>query len=167
MGGNITVECWIKPENIDDDWSGFVTKNNNKGSGEGVFWLGQHSTAGVVRFGIYLTGSDATETYLDTDGAVLSNNSWYHVAATYDGNYQKIYINGSLVKTSADRNAVLPSGTSEYRIGLSTATYFDGIIDEVRIWNAARSAGEIASNMERELVGNESDLVAYYKMSNG
>ena len=137
------------------------------GSGEGVFWLGQHSTAGVVRFGIYLTGSDSTETYLDTDGAVLSNNSWYHVAATYDGNYQKIYINGSLVKTSADRNAVLPSGTSEYRIGLSTANYFDGIIDEVRIWNAARSADEIAANMERELVGNESNLVAYYKMSNG
>jgi len=167
LGGSITVECWIKPENIDVNWSGFVCKNNKKADGEGVFWLGQHSTAGVVRFGIYLTGSNATETALDTDGAVLSNDSWYHVAATYDGNYQKIYINGSLVKTSADRNTVLPSGTSEYRIGLSTASYFNGIIDEVRIWNTARTADEIADNMERELVGNESDLVAYYKMSNG
>ena len=167
LGGSITVECWIKPENIDVNWSGFVCKNNKMADGEGVFWLGQHSTAGVVRFGIYLTGSNATETALDTDGAVLSNDSWYHVAATYDGNYQKIYINGSLVKTSADRNTVLPSGTSEYRIGLSTASYFNGIIDEVRIWNTARTADEIADNMERELVGNESDLVAYYKMSNG
>ena len=76
LGGSITVECWIKPENIDVNWSGFVCKNNKKADGEGVFWLGQHSTAGVVRFGIYLTGSNATETALDTDGAVLSNDSW-------------------------------------------------------------------------------------------
>ena len=165
LGGSISVECWVKPAQIATDWVGFVCKNEDKDSGEGVFWLGQHSTDGKVRFGVYLNGT--SESYIDTDGAVISNGSWYHVAATYDGNYQKIYINGTLVKTSSDLNTVLPSGTSNYYIGLSTAAYFSGRIDEVRIWNDVRTAAEIADNKDDELVGNESGLVAYYKMSDG
>jgi len=165
LGGSISVECWVKPAQIATDWVGFVCKNEDKDSGEGVFWLGQHSTDGKVRFGVYLNGT--SESYIDTDGAVISNGSWYHVAATYDGNYQKIYINGTLVKTSSDLNTVLPSGTSNYYIGLSTAAYFSGRIDEVRIWNDVRTAAEIGNNKDDELVGNESGLVAYYKMSDG
>ena len=165
LGGSISVECWVKPAQIATDWVGFVCKNEDKDSGEGVFWLGQHSTDGKVRFGVYLNGT--SESYIDTDGAVISNGSWYHVAATYDGNYQKIYINGTLVKTSSDLNTVLPSGTSNYYIGLSTEAYFAGRIDEVRIWNDVRTAAEIADNKDDELVGNESGLVAYYKMSDG
>ena len=165
LGGSISVECWVKPAQIATDWVGFVCKNEDKDSGEGVFWLGQHSTDGKVRFGVYLNGT--SESYIDTDGAVISNGSWYHVAATYDGNYQKIYINGTLVKTSSDLNTVLPSGTSNYYIGLSTEAYFSGRIDEVRIWNDVRTAAEIADNKDDELVGNESGLVAYYKMSDG
>ena len=165
LGGSISVECWLKPAQIATDWVGFVCKNEDKDSGEGVFWLGQHSTDGKVRFGVYLNGT--SESYIDTDGAVISNGSWYHVAATYDGNYQKIYINGTLVKTSSDLNTVLPSGTSNYYIGLSTEAYFSGRIDEVRIWNDVRTAAEIADNKDDELVGNESGLVAYYKMSDG
>ena len=165
LGGSISVECWVKPAQIATDWVGFVCKNEDKASGEGVFWLGQHSTDGKVRFGVYLNGT--SESYIDTDGAVISNGSWYHVAATYDGNYQKIYINGTLVKTSSDLDTVLPSGTSNYYIGLSTEAYFSGRIDEVRIWNDVRTAAEIADNKDDELVGNESGLVAYYKMSDG
>ena len=165
LGGSISVECWVKPAQIATDWVGFVCKNEDKDSGEGVFWLGQHSTDGKVRFGVYLNGT--SESYIDTDGAVISNGSWYHVAATYDGNYQKIYINGTLVKTSSDLKTVLPSGTSNYYIGLSTEAYFSGRIDEVRIWNDVRTAAEIADNMDDELAGNESGLVAYYKMSDG
>ena len=165
LGGSISVECWVKPAQIATDWVGFVCKNEDKASGEGVFWLGQHSTDGKVRFGVYLNGT--SESYIDTDGAVISNGSWYHVAATYDGNYQKIYINGTMVKTSSDLATVLPSGTSNYYIGLSTAAYFAGRIDEVRIWNDVRTAAEIADNKDDELAGNESGLVAYYKMSDG
>ena len=82
---------------------------------------------------------------LDTDGAVIANGTWYHVAASYDGNYQKIYINGTLVKTSSDLNTVLSSGTSNYWIGLSTAQYFRGLIDEVAIWNDALTSSEITA----------------------
>jgi len=44
--------------------------------------------------------------------------------------------------------------------------YFDGLIDELRIWNDIRTEAEIQENYNKELVGNESGLVAYYKFNN-
>jgi Concanavalin A-like lectin/glucanases superfamily len=113
LGGSITVEAWIYPTDVSSDWAGIAGKHNI--SNERVFWLGQHSTDGVLRFGIYLNGD--TETALDTDTAVITNNRWYHIAATYDGHYQKIFVDGELVKSSVDHNTTLPTGTSNYFIG--------------------------------------------------
>jgi len=175
LGGNFTVSCWIKPATIATNWAGFVCKNEDKASGEGVFWLGQHSTNGKVRFGVYLNGTN--ESALDTDGAVISNGSRYHVAATYDGHYQKIYIDGTLVKTSSDLNTAQPSGTSNYYIGLSTAAYFNGSIDEAAIWDEALTAVEVLglynNGTPLNAISNSgdysssSDLTSYWKFNEG
>ena len=45
--------------------------------------------------------------------------------------------------------------------------YYVGDLDEVRIWNVARSAGQIQSNFDRSLVGNEPGLVAYWRFDEG
>jgi len=163
LGGSFTVSCWVKPGSIATDWAGFVSKNVT--SGQKVFWLGQHLSGGYIRFGVYLDGN--TETSLDTDSAVIANGNWYHIAASYDGNYQKIYVNGVLVKTSTDLNTAQQAGTSNYWIGKSTGAYFNGKIDEVRIWDDVRTQAEIKSNMYTELSGSESNLVAYYNMNAG
>jgi hypothetical protein len=44
---------------------------------------------------------------------------------------------------------------------------FRGEIDEVQIWNVARSTAEVQADMRRTLVGDEAGLAAYYRMSNG
>ena len=44
---------------------------------------------------------------------------------------------------------------------------FQGQIDDLQIWNDARTQAEIIENMHKELTGNETGLRAYYKMSNG
>ncbi len=169
LGGSFSVECWVKPSQIATNWAGFVCKNEDKSSGEGVFWLGQHSTDGFVRFGIYLNGTN--ENILDTDAAVIANGSWFHVAATYDGNYQKIYINGSLVKTSSNLNSVLPSGTSNYFMGRSTAAtgYYSGKIDEIRIWDDVRTAQEIMDNYKQHISDpyTDSNLKLYLRLDSG
>lgn len=139
LGGSFTVSCWVKPSSIATDWTGFVSKNDT--SGEKVFWLGQHSSDGYIRFGVYLDGD--TETSLDTDSAVIANGNWYHIAASYDGNYQKIYVNGVLVKTSSDLNTLQQAGTSNYWIGKSTSAFFNGFIDDARIYSYARTADQI------------------------
>jgi hypothetical protein len=76
----------------------------------------------------------------------LPLNTWTHVAATYDGKELRLYINGSAVLTAVTGPIVQSS--RELRIGgnLVWGEYFDGLIDEVRIYNRALTAQEIQAD---------------------
>jgi hypothetical protein len=88
---------------------------------------------------------------------VIQSNVWYHAAATYDGSTWRLYLNGVL-----DGQAVVnqtPRYDSIQHAGLATAMtsagvtagFFDGVIDEARVWNSARSESTILANMFNEL----------------
>lgn len=95
------------------------------------------------------------------------NNVWYHVAATYDGSSIKLYINGCLVADSTHSGTIVTNdfiaavGT---RSGSPLTDHYRGLVDEVRIWNVARTQSQIANNMNN-LVNptTEPGLLAYYK----
>ena len=60
------------------------------------------------------------------------------------------------------------SNSDPIRLGSDySSRYFDGRIDEVRIWNIARNQEEIVSSMDSSLTGQESGLVAYYNFDEG
>ena len=91
----------------------------------------------AVYFGLTLDGS---WTYFATTDTVPLN-TWTHLAATYDGSNMKIYING---QERASKSASGTIGTSGNPLFIGTRTpvpseVFDGIIDEVRISNIART----------------------------
>ncbi len=96
-------------------------------------------------------------------------NTWYHIAATYDGTTRSIYINGALIGSDTPpTNSHNITNISNVTIGrTSNSEYFKGNIDEVRIWNVARTAGEINNSKNLELVGNETGLVSYYNFNQG
>ena len=98
-------------------------------------------------------------------------NTWYHAAATYDGSIIKYYINGCLI------NSIPASGnlvTNDFLTGIgmqsqnpiATTENFKGNIDEVRIWNVARTEQEIQLNMNFLLLTTQPGLLAYYKFNN-
>ena len=69
-------------------------------------------------------------------------------------------LSGSALNVSANNNPI--------RIGSDYGSrYFDGRIDEVRIWNIAREQADIAADMNSTLSGNENGLVAYYHFNEG
>jgi len=74
---------------------------------------------------------------------------WVHVAATYDGSYVTIYINGiadiSEPRTGPIHNGYNPSSTSSvlYISYIDYSRYFEGYIDEVKIYSCALTADEI------------------------
>ena len=77
-----------------------------------------------------------------------------------------LYVNGVLLADSSTR----PIGyyLTQQRLETSGNTTYYGTVDEIRLWNDARTATEIADNMELgSSMSDEDDLIAYYKMSNG
>ncbi|MDB9436912.1 LamG domain-containing protein, partial [Dolichospermum lemmermannii CS-548] len=97
---------------------------------------------------------------------------WVHLAGVYDGTNWILYRNGIEVsKTSNTTGAV--SVSNNWAIGAKGTTsngserFFNGQIDEVRIWNTNRTREEILNNQNQTLNGNETGLVAYYRANEG
>jgi PKD repeat protein len=90
-------------------------------------------------------------------GPTLPVNTWSHVASTYDGSTQKLYVNGALVGSSRQTGSIDVS-TGKLRIGGNSiwGYYFAGYIDEVRIYNRALSAAEIGADSNAAGTGSSS-----------
>ena len=96
---------------------------------------------------------------------------WTHCAVTCDGDEVRLYVDG-LLETSAVRTAssrITPSASSELAIlsytTLSSASpTIKGRASEVRVWNRALGASEIASNRCNRLTGHENGLVSYWPL---
>lgn len=108
---------------------------------------------------------------LDTDNNTLTTGQWYHIAATYDGAEQKIYVNGQLVKQQ-NMSSSIASTSNILAIGnwsLGTQRGFNGVIDEVRIWDVARTPAEINEYKDKEIPASEqtANLKVYYRLNQG
>ena len=83
---------------------------------------------------------------ITTPTGALQLNTWYKLIYTYDGSQAKRYIGGKLVSTVTEGAAFTPN-TSPLRIGKTGRTdypyFFNGIIDEIRIYNTALTASQV------------------------
>jgi hypothetical protein len=82
-------------------------------------------------------------------------NEWHHIAATYDGKVFKCYIDGELAEEWAYAGT-MPKNTAALTIGMRSrgGTFFNGMIDDVAIYDRALSLDEILSIMEGHLKEN-------------
>lgn len=102
----------------------------------------------------------------------ISNGVWYHAAATYDGTKWQLFLNGSL---EAELTVSRPSrGDSIQHAALGSALnstgvaagFFAGVLDEVRIWDYARTAADIAANKDAEIL-NAAGLLGRWGLNEG
>ncbi len=77
----------------------------------------------------------------------LAANTWYHLAATYDGETLRTYTNGNPFTTNTGPSGPPNTGTA-LRIGSNGTQFFQGTIDDVRIYNRALAPNEIPQNMQ-------------------
>jgi hypothetical protein len=147
-GGSYTKEAWV-----------YATATNSSrniiSSQNAPFWI-SNNILKAGQAGIYDYVYDPTPFPL---------NRWMHVAVTYDAatKTMKLYKNGIVVAT----NTNVPAYTAETMfIGshAGTGSYFEGRIDEVKIWNVARTAAEIKEGMFG-VPANSAGLRVYYKMN--
>src|SRR5690606_14555216 len=103
-------------------------------------------------------------------GIPIPPSEWSHIAVTKSGTSIQIYINGVPVTTNASGQTdyqTASQSTGPLQIGNFGTNIFKGEIDEVRIWNTARTAGQIAANWLGTVNPADGDLVAYYRFDQG
>jgi carboxyl-terminal processing protease len=102
---------------------------------------------------------------------LIQPGEWHHVAATYDGTNSSIFLDGALVRTDL-RNGQMEIDDSALVIGkgdpnYSKGEYFDGALDDIRIWRVTRTPAEIKADSQKRLSGKESGLVASWDFDDG
>jgi hypothetical protein len=138
----MTLEAWVYPTVQPSSWRAIITKERPSGV---VYYLHAGSDS-TNRPATGLVVGSAEQTLYG--GTRLAANTWVHLAATYDGANQRLYVNGVQVSTRVQTGSILTS-TGALRIGGNSVfgEYFNGRIDEVRIYNRALTQAEIASDM--------------------
>jgi len=158
-----TVEAWIKLESYGD--SAIISRRNASTEG---FEFGLTSDGRLLNQGMRIAANNRTTTTYQS----IPLGRWVHVAATMNNsaNTHTMYIDGTSVPFSTATNGTITAivqGTQPLTIGNrpAGAVYFDGKIADVRIWSVVRTATEIRDNMNQQLTGSETNLVAYYKLN--
>lgn len=159
ISGNFTVEGWVYARSF-NSFSRLIDFANGPNNGNVYLALTAAATGNPVA-GVFTNSGLPTLTATNT----LPLGQWAHLALTLNGTNGTIYINGNIAGTGILNVAPNISRGSNYigRSNYSPDGYANAAFQEIRIWNVARSQGDIISTMTRQLRGNESGLVAYWR----
>ena len=155
LGTAFTIEAWVFSSQSDAGFHGFLGNQSgvNPDRAPGM-WVFQNTR---IHFGF---GNGTSWQSANTPVGSITENEWNHIAMTYSGTNLRIYVNGILVGTRAGTTGT-PVDPVKW-IG-KIDNNFRGKIDEVRIWDDTRTQAEIRDNMCQKLLGNEANLVSYYR----
>ena len=169
--GSFTTEVWIK-ENTGVSTCADVIGQGPLGSATGRFLIRIDGTASTRQIGIFQK-NDSTDTSTAIAGAYVSQNAWHHIAVAFSsGTGYSVFLDGSLIGTIANASTTNQAGA--FWIGRnyhSAGCYFDGNIDEAKVWTTPRTQDQIKSDMH--VYGSDntttfnSNLRAYYDMNEG
>lgn len=152
--GNFTIEAWVKTNATNRTI--FETANAGLTRRKELIIDGSGTLVGKV------TGSNGTATMT---GSVINDNEWHHVALVYSSGSSSLYVDGANTSTSNVDAGNTDTGTPLF-LGRNAAggSFFLGQIDELRIWNTARTESNIRSKMCSKLDFDNADLVAYFQL---
>jgi hypothetical protein len=131
----MTLEAWVMPSRLTGIWRDVIYKGMDN------YYLEAESTSAKPAIKGTLSGP--------LYGTVaLTTKTWTHMAGTYDGATLRLYVNGAQVNSQTQTGPIAVS-TNPLQIGGDTfyGQYFQGTIDEIRVYNRALSAAEIQSDM--------------------
>ena len=168
---NFTIEFWMKADFNNNTSSPRVNffainpaaPNDNKFS----IIMGNSGSSQTGQLSIYEAGG--SNNYL-TSTAVIGDNKCHHVAYVRTGNTGEAFMDGVSIGTLAVGTAL----SSNYRISLgqewdnlSPSDFYTGELDELRVWDVARTQSQIKANMHSKLTGSETGLIGYYNFNQG
>lgn len=163
---DFTGEAWVKLESYGTAQAIISRYNGTSG------WQLYLTAEGQVVL-IGYNGGAGNNSYT-ISSQIVPLDTWVHVAAVLDMSTfttagSPIYINGvsvpvTVVRGGTNPTALIQAGNLQVGAGNSTL-FFDGKLADVRLWSTARTAAQIRDNMNQQLVGSETNLVAYFKLN--
>lgn len=171
---DLTLEIWVKLNSLpaSNDTVGLINKYTGGSNRSYLFRL--YNNAGTQQ--LYFSNSSDGSSIVTSASVTWSPSTaiWHHIALVYDASTGSatFYVDGSqqgITQTGLATsifNSSAPLDIGCLKNSSDTAfKFFNGSIAEVRIWNVARTAAEIASDYNQTLSGNENGLVSYWKLN--
>ncbi len=169
--GPFTIEAWIHPygwgENISMGMGSILDKNYIELSLYDHGGLNSHSLV------FYFRDSGGAGGFINTPENSITLDQWQHIAVSYDAiNEVNIYINGvsqELTSTTAIDGPIQDNSDIDLIVGNSIegSHTFDGVIDELRIWDTVRSGHLINVCMNNYVDGGSDNLILNWRMDEG
>lgn len=157
--GDQTIEMWLKPAN-------FSTRRNPYAKAYGGEGTITQEPSGILNYYYGTSGLNGGSYQGFGSIGTLALNQWNHIAIVRNLSAATRtltwYINGTQTSTGNANYAAATAGTLEALIGQGYAGRYAGNIDEVRVWNIARSSTDIQNNMNIS-ISPQAGLVVYYK----
>ncbi|MDO8302539.1 MAG: LamG-like jellyroll fold domain-containing protein [Sedimentisphaerales bacterium] len=163
--GDMTLSAWVKLDTLPLVGETLVSKGTDYYY---EYNLGVQPD-GRVNFAIWRpTGSHFVAPF----GGIITVGQWHNIAGVYKkGMYAKLYLDGILVAQVNTFNPPIANGPGKLCFGKtdnpSTPWLFKGAIDEIQLWNCAKTDAEIQANLHEPLQGDEPNLVAYWSFNEG
>ncbi len=162
-----TVEAWIRTD--------ANANPSNNGSQKIIVDMG--ATGIGTRYTMCLLWGNSIRVEIGGGGVsatqAINDSAWHHVVAVYNSaalTKHRLYIDGAQVATG-NISTTLNTSSGPILIGkrVDNVNYFDGDIDEVRIWKKALTTAEIQANYQQELcnIASKTDLKHYYTFNHG
>jgi hypothetical protein len=171
----LTFELWFRPNSMSSRQNLLTKWGNSSSAQEYRLFI----VSGTIRLDLMDRNGQAM-VWVNTTGNLASlAGGWHHLAVTYDGrggataaNGVTIYVDGVAVPVNRVNNAAyvaMNNTAALLQIGREApaSRHYNGGLDEIRLWNVARTPAEIQANMNSELVGTEAGLRTYWKLNDG
>ena len=158
VGEQLTLECWAKLDRVTPSEDNTMISKYDEAGDSGREYSLQFPTDKRLIFRVSSAGSSATLKTLRADNAISNGNLWHHYAVTFASGTMKMYVDGSEVAAStsgATVTSIKQDGTANVVVGcVSTSStprhFFNGLIDEAKVYNRALSASEINKNSKHQ-----------------
>lgn len=159
---DFTFECWFRADAVGN--GGQPTLLNKLGGAGLSYWLGLDS-------GKYYLWLNNTAVLTVTSGMPdVRDGIWHHAAVVRSGSAVTAYLDGAIVGVATHSGTILVTPTSfaaGRRADGAFPQFLKGALDEIRIWNIARSAALVQAHRFTALSGGEAGLVGYWRCDNG
>ena len=171
-----TISFWINPTTVGNYQNVLTTgpTNANGTGGNQAIRFEEDGSSLYADFGSDTAsdnGSSGFSSFLLTNS--LTPGAWVNVTVTWDSSANTVtgYLNGAQVFSGTNTN--FPSTFGNVTFGLGYASnpayqrYYNGLLNDVRFYNVARSQADIQSDMTSLLTGSESGLIGYWPLNDG